>query len=329
MNGNVKMKKKENDKIHQLKYVGREEMIDKNKTKCITIAKKNKTKGNPGIFFSTLISFLFTSRNFPSSVKVMISKFWTIIGIIITRNTIRKANVEMFPAMPAQEVKTDNARAKYMFKRLILTFCLLLDFCFIFLPCNYFGFFRFNLPQNWCLSKWFVKTYVIIVLFLSINNSAFAFISNQRIADNVMASDIAKLVHYTETKYKIPKGLLASIAKIESNNQPFAINIGGESYFAADIESAKEYIVSKLSVGITNIDIGIMQINWRWHGKAFKNLYHILLPKYNIEYAGRLLASLKKQHGDWHTAVRLYHSAKPEYYRIYSRKVVMNWVKSG
>ncbi|MBP7189663.1 MAG: transglycosylase SLT domain-containing protein [Rickettsiaceae bacterium] len=320
INKEVGMKKNVNELIHQFN-VGNMlfKRLNKNISAIIPTTKEKNTSELLGQSFLTLISFLLISRNFPSSVKVMILNFWTIIGIATTKNTKIETNVVMFPTIPATDVKTDKPKAKYMFRRLILTFCLLLDFCSIYLPYNCFGFYNYSLTRGGSLSKVFTKIISVCGMFLCIYSCKVYADTNQ----------IAELIERAESKHEIPKGLLASIAQIESNNHPFAINSGGKAYFANDIESAKSYIASKLAVGITNIDIGIMQINWRYHEKEFSGISHMLSPAANIDYAGKLLALLKNQHGDWHTAVRYYHSSNPKYYRVYSRKVVMNWINGG
>jgi uncharacterized protein YcfJ len=91
-------------------------------------------------------------------------------------------------------------------------------------------------------------------------------------------------------------------------------------------EEAAKTIKNALNSGITNIDIGIAQINYRWHGDNFKNIEKMINPATNIEYAAKLLSSLFKQHKTWHKAIRHYHSANPDHHRRYSRKVVIAWL---
>lgn len=43
-----------------------------------------------------------------------------------------------------------------------------------------------------------------------------------------------------------------------------------KSVKASSKEEAKRIIKEYLAKNITNIDIGIMQINWRWHSKEFE-----------------------------------------------------------
>ena len=70
-----------------------------------------------------------------------------------------------------------------------------------------------------------------------------------------------------------------------------------------------------------------MQLNYRWHGNKFTSIKEMLIPEKNITYAAKLLCSLYKRHGNWHKAVRHYHSAKLEHSRKYSRKVAMVWLE--
>jgi soluble lytic murein transglycosylase-like protein len=135
-----------------------------------------------------------------------------------------------------------------------------------------------------------------------------------------------KYITSVEQKNGIPRGLLNAIVGVESGFNPTAINIEGKTVTINDKSEAVKTIKEALNQGITNIDIGIAQINYRWHKDNFKNIEEMLNPTVNIEYAAQLLSSLFKQHGTWHKAIRHYHSANPEHYRRYSRKVVIAWL---
>ena len=145
-------------------------------------------------------------------------------------------------------------------------------------------------------------------------------------ADAATKSEVLKQIRSAEKKYNIPSGLLAAIAKTESNLEPYALNIRGRSIFPINRNAALIAIQQALDSGISNIDIGVTQLNYKWDRNNFSNLETMLSPESNIKYAARLLYKLKQEHGDWHTAIRHYHSSKPKYYRQYSRKVVMCWL---
>ena len=81
-----------------------------------------------------------------------------------------------------------------------------------------------------------------------------------------------------------------------------------------------------LDKGVTNIDIGLLQINWHFHGKNFADVSELLDINKNLDYAASFLRKLYKTHESWQKAVQHYHSAKPERHRKYSRKVLVAWI---
>lgn len=162
------------------------------------------------------------------------------------------------------------------------------------------------------------KSSIVIICLFWVGNNAFA-------ASRQVTGRIEQLIQTTERQYGIPSGLLAAIAQVESGMNAHAINVGGKSLVAASSDEASDLIANARDKGISNIDVGVMQINYRWHGAAFNNTDEMLMPEKNIKYAAKLLKSLKAKHGTWYEAVKYYHSANPEYHKKYSQKVVMQW----
>jgi len=160
-------------------------------------------------------------------------------------------------------------------------------------------------------------------LFLYI---AITFFASSHIA--TANSDYKEIISNLEEKYNIPIGLLQAIVKVESGMKPYAINVQGMPYFAKSMEDAKEIIKQNTDRGITNIDVGLAQVNLRWHGKNFADLTQIIEPQSNLTYAAKLLTDLYSQHKCWHKAVRIYHSGNPVYYKKYSRKILITWLNS-
>ena len=148
------------------------------------------------------------------------------------------------------------------------------------------------------------------------------------LSTNAMADDhITKLIKKIEYQYNIPSGLLLALADVESAYQPYALNMAGKSVISDSIEQAKHIAEKYLQKGTGSIDIGVMQLNYFWHGKNFASVSEMLVPKKNINYAAQLLTSLYKQHGSWQKAVQHYHSATPKYHRQYSQKVLSSWLR--
>jgi soluble lytic murein transglycosylase-like protein len=169
-------------------------------------------------------------------------------------------------------------------------------------------------------------------------------------------------------KYKVDKAALKTLATIESNFNPWAINVNGESFFPQSKSHAinfldrlngrpwmlkytdrtgkknqtkrlffktksqadqmsfllkKQRSVSGINIKKLNIrstDVGIMQINIRWHGKNFRSIFDMISPEKNIEYAASLLRELKEQHGTLTRAVAFYHSPTPKYQNKYLKR---------
>ncbi len=140
------------------------------------------------------------------------------------------------------------------------------------------------------------------------------------------ANDLLSLIAQAEDRYLIPRGLLLAISTIESNNRPYALNIAGSSVIAVSKQEAVAVALHHLDQGRNNIDLGVMQLNFYWHGKNFKNIEEMLTPLHNINYGAKFLSNLYQQHGSWQKAVRYYHSSKPEHHKQYSRKVLISWL---
>ena len=164
-------------------------------------------------------------------------------------------------------------------------------------------------------SKWIITLCSVVVMFFYHDASQAA-----------KRDEILDIIEQKERRYSIPPSLLLAIIKTESNLKPFALNINGKSFFCATKAAAIRAVNNAISSGITNIDIGLAQINYRWHGENFTSVDSMLSPELNINYAAELLGKLKLTHGDWHKALRYYHSAKPIHHKAYSRKVVMCWL---
>jgi soluble lytic murein transglycosylase-like protein len=142
------------------------------------------------------------------------------------------------------------------------------------------------------IKKIIIGTILFLSLLILWNTGAHA-------TDNTSSNGywIKKYIAAVEQRNEIPRGLLSAIVSIESGFNPYAVNIAGKTVIASNQEEAAKTIKNAVNQGVTNIDIGIAQINYRWHKDNFKNIEEMLNPTANIEYAAQLLSSLFKQHG--------------------------------
>ncbi len=141
-----------------------------------------------------------------------------------------------------------------------------------------------------------------------------------------------------EKKYGLPENILLSISRVESGYQkvdgvirswPWTLNAGGDSAYFKTKEDALLSLEERIKKGVTNIDIGCMQLNFRWHKEFFNNLSDMINPMKNVDYAARFLNKLHQRHGSWEKAVKYYHSSKSKYNVKYYRKVKAVWKKEN
>jgi len=163
-----------------------------------------------------------------------------------------------------------------------------------------------------------VKSLLLVICLCMASNNALA-------SNSYVQGKIKRLIQATEEQYGIPSGLLEAIAFVESGINNHVINVAGKAVIATNNNEALKVISDARENGIRNIDVGVMQLNYRWHSNAFANIQEMLNPKRNIEYAAKFLLRLKKEHGTWYAAICNYHSSKPDHQIKYSYKVVMRW----
>ena len=86
----------------------------------------------------------------------------------------------------------------------------------------------------------------------------------------------------------------------------------GTMYFNT-YEAVLAKLTTLLERGETNIDIGLMQINWGWNGHRLPDPAKLLLPQYNIDVAAKILREhLNAFGGDRRLAIARYHSSRPD-----------------
>ncbi len=128
----------------------------------------------------------------------------------------------------------------------------------------------------------------------------------------------ANATRHAEEEYRLPKHLLFAISlketgrwndtRKESYTWPWTVTSGGKGRHYPTVFAAMAEVRRLLATGTTNIDVGCMQINLRYHGTAFEDLAEAFDPLKNADYAARFLTELKERHGSWRDATEHYHS---------------------
>ena len=180
------------------------------------------------------------------------------------------------------------------------------------------------------------KISFFIFLFTLLMN--FSGVHSQSVNSHQDALRCEYLAKDAEKKYGLPENILLSISRVESGYQkvdgvtrawPWTLNAGGDSAYFQTKQDALRSLEERIKKGVTNIDIGCMQLNFRWHKDFFNNLSDMINPIKNVDYAARFLNRLHQRHGSWEKAVKYYHSAKSKYNVKYYRKVKAVWKKEN
>lgn len=132
----------------------------------------------------------------------------------------------------------------------------------------------------------------------------------------------------------MPDALLAAVTLAETGRRapggtvqawPWTINAEGRGYYFVTKEKAVWATRRLLADGVRSIDIGCMQINLRFHPRAFTSLEEAFDPASNIAYGAHFLQRLYLKNGSWDRAIAHYHSYSPDRARRYAKRVNNLW----
>ncbi len=124
----------------------------------------------------------------------------------------------------------------------------------------------------------------------------------------------------------VPLDVLRAIARVETGHTldgqlqpwPWTVNREGQGYWFASEVEAKSYVFDIFKSGVRSFDVGCFQINYRWHGKAFRSIDAMFDPDENAAYAARFLAQLYAELGTWPAAAGAYHSRTQHHATAYT-----------
>lgn len=145
----------------------------------------------------------------------------------------------------------------------------------------------------------------------------------------------AAAVRAQEAKSNIPKKLLTAISLVESGRWdadtgitvawPWTVTAEGKGRFFPTKAAAIAAVHRLQARGVSNIDVGCMQVNLYYHPNAFASLEDAFDPDKNAAYGAKFLTDLRRDQGSWQRAVQHYHSAEAERHIPYQRKVYAAW----
>ena len=136
-------------------------------------------------------------------------------------------------------------------------------------------------------------------------------------------------------RYDIPLAVFYAVGLLETGGrnglQPYAMNIEGRASSNPTLEAALATFDAAHRRGASLIDIGCMQINYRWHGDKFSSVTEMFDPARNVDYAARFLRELKEREKTWTLAVARYNAGPNNNaaQRQYVCGVIRKMVNSG
>jgi hypothetical protein len=183
-----------------------------------------------------------------------------------------------------------------------------------------------------------IKTLGITAL-LSLAASLSAASAEAKQAPDFKENSCRTFTEKAEREQGIPRHLLTAISLAETGRWseekqeifawPWTVMAKGRGlYFKSKIEAI--VAVNRLKrAGITNIDVGCMQINLRYHPRAFASLNEAFDPTANVAYAAKFLKGLHGTTQSWPQAAANYHSTDPLRNVSYKNKVLSLWQGAG
>lgn len=141
----------------------------------------------------------------------------------------------------------------------------------------------------------------------------------------------------------IPDHVLYAVALTESGIEvpsiggfrpwPWTLNVEGRGYFFDSRLDAWQALTKWIEDGKHTIDIGLMQVNWRYHEKRLGTPWQALDPYHNLHVGALILKECYTSEGNWWASIGCYHApnnarrADTYRHRVLSRYRRIAWVK--
>ena len=108
---------------------------------------------------------------------------------------------------------------------------------------------------------------------------------------------------------------------------PWALNVGGESRYFADMTEAWSALNEIFVDPPRNIDIGLVQVSWPINKHVINDPFMALEPTNNVAIGAHILRECFDRLREWWQAVGCYHSPTPERALAYRERVYRHWLR--
>ncbi|NRB78356.1 MAG: transglycosylase SLT domain-containing protein [Saccharospirillaceae bacterium] len=153
-------------------------------------------------------------------------------------------------------------------------------------------------------------------------SSLFAFLFLMQVANIVNAATYPPeppAYKRLSAKYGLPEKLLYAIAlnesQVKTNKRhatpwPWVIrwNKEDKGRWYRTKDEAVAFAEKLLLQGFNNFDVGIAQVNYKWHGHEFNSISQMMSPRNNLDYAASLIKGFYDGGDDWWVSAGRYHA---------------------
>lgn len=152
-------------------------------------------------------------------------------------------------------------------------------------------------------------------------------------ASMAIPTTIAQVAHQKGVPPDIFYAVLLNETKIKTNMQrvvawPWSANWQGRSYRFKTRSELYQFCQGLLDKGYESFDIGISQVNWKWHKHRFNNLWAATDPWVNMHAAADYLLEHYQTERNWLIAAGKYHAPNhPANAKKYRNGVLAQWKK--
>jgi hypothetical protein len=137
----------------------------------------------------------------------------------------------------------------------------------------------------------------------------------------VMFDNKRDAVAFVQARQDSPWYVAVRIREGSFDYQWFSSPVDAGVYYQVALRKYGARNVYTARINPENVDIGLMQINWRQHREhARLTLEELFDPILNMDYASGLLADLIHKNGAW-KGIALYHSKRPVNQSIYTKRI--------
>jgi soluble lytic murein transglycosylase-like protein len=151
------------------------------------------------------------------------------------------------------------------------------------------------------------------------------------------AGDVPETYRQVARDHGIPSTLFYAVALAESGKRidglqmlrpwPWTLNVHGAGRYYPSRRTAMAALQEALASGRSSVDVGLMQVNWRYHRAALGRIEDALDPYRNLNVAATILTACYQSRQDWWAAVGCYHAPNnPERAMRYRQRVRDIWL---